>query len=106
MAERELKASGKSVQKMTKDGLVEINLAEKTSRRISERGEDIRLTRNRSPDASQEKSSVSGADFEENPFKMCALPRARRLVGGNPTQQGVSHTTDSESWVCDGNIVD
>lgn len=70
MAERELKVSGKSVQKMTKDGLVEINLAEKTSRRISERGEDIRLTRNRSPDVSQEKSSVSDADFEENPFKM------------------------------------
>ena len=29
--------------------------------------------------------------------------RARRLVGGNPTQKGVNHTTDSESWTCDGN---
>lgn len=84
MAEQELKAREKIVQKMTKDGLVEINLAEKTSRRISERGEDIRLTRNRSPDISQEKSAVSDADFEENPFKMDFHEGVTNPGGGKP----------------------
>ena len=54
MAERELKASGKSVRKMTRDGLVEIDLAEKSTKRVSERSEDILLTRNRSPDTELE----------------------------------------------------
>lgn len=70
MAEREMKASGKTVQKMTRNGLVEMDLAEKTTKRVSERGEEIRLTRNRSPDACQAKVGKETADFEKNPFKM------------------------------------
>ena len=60
MAEKELKARSRSVQKMTKDGLVEVDLAEKTTKRISDRGEEVRLMRNRSPD------SDKGANFNEN----------------------------------------
>ena len=53
MAEKELKARSRSVQKMTKDGLVEVDLAEKTTKRISDRGEEVRLMRNRSPDSDE-----------------------------------------------------
>lgn len=70
MAEQELKASGKSVRKMTRDGLVEINLAEKSTKRVSERSEDILLTRNRSPDTELEYDAEGAREVRENPIEL------------------------------------
>ena len=44
MAEQKLKARDKTVQKITKDGLVEKNLAEKTTVRVSNRARDIQMS--------------------------------------------------------------
>jgi len=54
MAEKKVSARAKQVQKMTKDGLVEENLADKSSVRISKRTTEERLYRNRSPDMAEE----------------------------------------------------
>ena len=53
MAERRMKARGKKVQKMTRDGLVEKNLADQSSVRVSKRTGEARLYRNRSPDGEE-----------------------------------------------------
>lgn len=45
MAEQKWKAREKTVQKMTKDGLVETNLAEKTTVRVSGRAKDIQISK-------------------------------------------------------------
>ena len=70
MAEQELKASGKSVRKMTRNGLVEINLAKKSTKRVSERSEDILLTRNRSPDTELEYDAEGDVEVGKNPIKL------------------------------------
>lgn len=53
MAEQRMKAREKKVQKMTRDGLVEKNLADQSSIRVSRRTGEARLYRNRSPDGEE-----------------------------------------------------
>ena len=48
MSEQRMKAREKKVQKMTRDGLVEKNLADQSSVRVSKRTGETRLYRNRS----------------------------------------------------------
>ena len=44
MAEQRMKAREKTVQKMTKDGLVEENLADKSTVRVSSRTRDVQMS--------------------------------------------------------------
>ena len=44
MAEQRMKVRDKKVQKMTKDGLVEENLTDKSSVRVSNRASDVQKT--------------------------------------------------------------
>ncbi|MGN0276099.1 MAG: CD1108 family mobile element protein [Hominisplanchenecus sp.] len=50
MAEQKMKARDKKVQKMTRDGLEEKNLVDRSSVRVSKRAKDVKLYRNRNPD--------------------------------------------------------
>ena len=43
MAEQRMKVRDKKVQKMTKDGLVEENLTDKSSVRVSNRASDVQM---------------------------------------------------------------
>ena len=43
MAEQRMKAREKTIQKMTKDGLVEENLADKSTVRVSSRTTDVQM---------------------------------------------------------------
>lgn len=45
MAEQRMKVRDKKVQKMTKDGLVEENLTDKSSVRVSNRASDVQMGR-------------------------------------------------------------
>ena len=45
MAEQRMKAREKTVQKMTKDGLVEENLADKSTVRVSSRTRDVQMSK-------------------------------------------------------------
>ena len=45
MAEQRMKVRDKKVQKMTKDGLVEENLTDKSSVRVSNRASDVQMAR-------------------------------------------------------------
>ena len=45
MAEQRMKVRDKKVQKMTRDGLVEENLTEKSSVRVSNRASDVQMGR-------------------------------------------------------------
>ena len=47
MAEQRMKVRDKKVQKMTKDGLVEENLTDKSSVRVSNRASDVQMGENR-----------------------------------------------------------
>lgn len=62
MAEQRMKAREKTVQKMTKDGLVEENLADKSTVRVSKRSGDIQMKKET---GSRELNFVSGKGKEE-----------------------------------------
>lgn len=52
MAEQRMKVRDKKVQKMTRDGLVEKNLTEKSSVRVSNRASDVQMGRNQEEEVS------------------------------------------------------
>ena len=63
MAEQRMKAREKTVQKMTKDGLVEENLADKSTVRVSSRTRDIQMS-NKDTGKGLDLSSRRGAKEE------------------------------------------
>jgi hypothetical protein len=83
MAEQKMKVRDKQVQKMTKDGLVEKNLTNQTTVRVSRRAEDVRLHRNRSPDEK--------VNLEKHPEQ--AVRKKRQRTRYQPNSKG--ETTES-----------
>lgn len=62
MAEQRMKVRDKKVQKMTKDGLVEENLTEKSSVRVSSRASDVQMGKNGKDDLNFADKSPVKAD--------------------------------------------
>lgn len=62
MAEQRMKARGKTVQKITKDGLVEQDLAEKSTVRVSKRSSDVQMKKT---DAGEALNLVSEKEKEK-----------------------------------------
>ena len=65
MAEQRMKVRDKKVQKMTKDGLVEENLTDKSSVRVSSRASDVQMGKNGKDDLNFADKSPVKADKEE-----------------------------------------
>lgn len=79
MSKQRMKARDKKIQKMTRNGLVEKNLADNSSVRVSRRAGDERLYRNRSPDEDTERLGA-----EETGGKGKGQPRKK---GGNAPRE-------------------
>ena len=78
MAKQRMKARDKKVQKMTRNGLVEKNLADNSSVRVSKRSGDARLYRNRNPDEEAEvlqTEEVVGKEKGQSAKKRGSSPR-------------------------------
>lgn len=84
MAKQRMKARDKKVQKITRDGLVEKNLADNSSVRVSKRFGDVKLYRNRNPDG--EASGVLGEAAAEGERSDGVL--AGKVTGSRKTQAG------------------
>lgn len=78
MSKQRMKARDKKVQKMTRNGLVEKNLADNSSVRVSKRSGDARLYRNRNPDEEAEvlqTEEVVGKEKGQSIKKRRSCPR-------------------------------
>ena len=80
MAEQRMKVRDKKVQKMTKDGLVEENLTEKSSVRVSSRASDVQMGKNGKDDLNfADKSPVKADKRGKNVRSSVQNPEMHRL---------------------------
>ena len=86
MAEQRMKVRDKKVQKMTKDGLVEENLTDKSSVRVSNRASDVQMGRKQGEkeenlvDKSPRQSERSGKNIRPSVQKSRDAPELIRLL--------------------------
>ena len=78
MAEQRMKAREKTVQKMTKDGLVEENLADKSTVRVSSRTRDVQMSK---------KDTGKGMDLSNR--------RGTREYSTDPVRHSVQNSRDA-----------
>ena len=84
MAEQRMKVRDKKVQKMTKDGLVEENLTDKSSVRVSNRASDVQMGRKQGEkeenlvDKSPRQSERSGKNIRPSVQKSRDAPELMR----------------------------
>ncbi len=78
MVEQRMKAREKTVQKMTKDGLVEENLADKSTVRVSSRTRDVQMSK---------KDTGKGMDLSNR--------RGTRVDSTDPVRHSVQNSRDA-----------
>lgn len=106
MAEQKWKAREKTVQKMTKDGLVEKNLAEKTTVRVSNRAKDIQISKKdqemetalTARDSNAESAFLQGGHAEKNARDAPELTKKRtRKIIREKSESKVSANNEDQN---------
>lgn len=99
MARQKLKARDKKVQKMKRDGLVEINKSSHTEKRVSSRASDTKLYRNRNPDGDE---GDLNSDVEMKYEKYSEGRLKERGRNPDKPQENISKKRNSRQTVLNG----
>jgi 3D (Asp-Asp-Asp) domain-containing protein len=94
--DQKLTAGDKVVQKMTRDGMVEENLAEKTSHRVSQRVEDAVLMKKPDPEESPDVSAAAQKRKKRRAQRIRDADAAKNTDSGNTGQEASDSTSDVE----------